>query len=140
MYQKRDEKWKEMTIANTSALQFDQEFGNTFFGTGDTLIDGETLMGFRAKNPRKVREGGDLLIYREPIKDHQYIMTVDVCKGRGQDYSTFSVFDISTSLLNKSLYIAIILSLQFSFLILYISTQSSIMSVMSLLSPMTKVL
>ena len=47
------------------------------------------------KNPRKVREGGDLLIYREPIKDHQYIMTVDVCKGRGQDYSTFSVFDIT---------------------------------------------
>ena len=41
---KNDEKWKEMTIANTS-LQFDQEFGNTFFGTGDTLIDGETLMG-----------------------------------------------------------------------------------------------
>ena len=64
-----DEKWKEMTIANTSALQFDQEFGNTFFGTGDTLINGETLMGFRAKNPRKVRENGDLLIYREPTKD-----------------------------------------------------------------------
>ena len=92
----RDEKWKEMTIANTSALQFDQEFGNTFFGTGDTLINGETLMGFRAKNPRKVRENGDLLIYREPTKDHQYIMTVDVCKGRGQDYSTFNVIDIST--------------------------------------------
>ena len=49
MTYQRDEKWKEMTIANTSALQFDQEFGNTFFGTGDTLIDGETLMGFRAK-------------------------------------------------------------------------------------------
>ena len=92
----RDDDWKKQTISNTSQLQFDQEFGNTFFGTGDTLIDGETLMGFRAKNPRKVREGGDLLIYREPIKDHQYIMTVDVCKGRGQDYSTFSVFDIST--------------------------------------------
>ena len=85
-----------MTIANTSALQFDQEFGNTFFGTGDTLINGETLMGFRAKNPRKVRENGDLLIYREPTKDHQYIMTVDVSKGRGQDYSTFNVIDIST--------------------------------------------
>ena len=92
----RDEKWKEMTIANTSALQFDQEFGYTFFGTGDTLSNGETLMGFRAKNPRKVRENGDLLIYREPTKDHQYIMTVDVCKGRGQDYSTFNVIDIST--------------------------------------------
>ena len=30
----RDEKWKEQTVANTSQLQFDQEFGNTFFGTG----------------------------------------------------------------------------------------------------------
>ena len=36
----RDEKWKEQTIANTSSLQFDQEFGNTFFGTGNTLIEG----------------------------------------------------------------------------------------------------
>ena len=26
----RDEKWKESTVANTSALQFEQEFGNTF--------------------------------------------------------------------------------------------------------------
>ena len=27
-------------------LQFDQEFGNTFFGTGDTLINAETLLSF----------------------------------------------------------------------------------------------
>ena len=129
----RDEKWKEMTIANTSALQFDQEFGNTFFGTGDTLINGETLMGFRAKEvARKVRENGDLLIYRGDTKDHQYIMTVDVCKGRGQDYSTFNVIDISTRALNKSLFIAIILFLLFCFLILYISKANSIMTVMLL--------
>ena len=38
----RDDKWKTETIANTSQLQFDQEFGNTFFGTGDTLINAET--------------------------------------------------------------------------------------------------
>jgi len=44
----RNKKWKEQTIANTSQLQFDQEFGNTFYGTGDTLINAETLMNFRA--------------------------------------------------------------------------------------------
>src|SRR5210317_1717407 len=91
----RDDKWKEETIANTSELQFDQEFGNTFFGTGDTLINAETLMGFRAKPYKKALEGGDLLIYEEPIKGHDYIMTVDVSKGRGQDYSTFNLIDIS---------------------------------------------
>ena len=93
----RDDDWKKQTIANTSQLQFDQEFGNTFFGTGDTLINAETLMGLRALNPEKYMEGGDFLIYKEPVKNHQYIMTVDVSKGRGQDYSTFNLIDISTT-------------------------------------------
>ena len=92
----RDKEWKRQTISNTSQLQFDQEFGNTFYGTGDTLINAETLLGFRASNPLEVLEGADLLIYERPIKDHEYIMTVDVSKGRGQDYSTFNVIDIST--------------------------------------------
>jgi hypothetical protein len=91
----RDEEWKNQTISNTSQLQFDQEFGNTFFGTGDTLINAETLLGLRALNPKKVLEGGKFLVYEEPIEDHEYIMTVDVSKGRGQDYSTFNLIDIS---------------------------------------------
>jgi hypothetical protein len=92
----RDEEWKAQTIANTSPLQFDQEFGNTFFGTGDTLINAETLLSLRAKAPQQVLEGGLLKIYNEPASKHEYIMTVDVSKGRGQDYSTFTVIDIST--------------------------------------------
>ena len=91
----RDKEWKEQTIANTSQLQFDQEFGNTFFGTGDSLVNAETLMSLRAKPYTKSLEGGDLLIYEQPQKDHDYIMTVDVSKGRGQDYSTFNLIDIS---------------------------------------------
>ena len=92
----RDEEWKRQTVANTSQLQFDQEFGNTFYGTGDTLINAETLLSFRAKPPQKVFEGGDLLVYEQPRKNHEYIMTVDVSKGRGQDYSTFNVIDIGS--------------------------------------------
>lgn len=92
----RDEEWKNQTIANTSILQFDQEFGNTFFGTGDTLISADTLMKLRAINPITHLEGGDLLVYEETQPDHDYIMCVDVSKGRGQDYSTFNIIDIST--------------------------------------------
>ena len=92
----RDAEWKKQTVANTSQLQFDQEFGNTFFGTGDTLVGANTLLSLRAQNPIRSLEGGSLLVYKEPIKGHEYIMTVDVSKGRGQDYSTFTVIDIST--------------------------------------------
>jgi len=91
----RDEEWKRQTISNTSQLQFDQEFGNTFFGTGDTLINAETLLNLRAKPPVKMLENSNLKIYEEPKEKHDYIMTVDVSKGRGQDYSTFTLIDIS---------------------------------------------
>ena len=91
----RDEKWKEETINNTSQIQFDQEFGNTFFGTGNTLINAQTLLDLRAKPPIKYLEGGDCLIYKEPVKDHEYILVADVSKGRGQDYSSFSLVDIN---------------------------------------------
>jgi len=91
----RDEKWKEETIANTSQLQFDQEFGNTFFGTGDTLINANTLMGLRAENPKHIEEDGLCNIYADPVKGHEYVMLVDVCRGKEQDYSTFSMIDIS---------------------------------------------
>lgn len=91
----RDEKWKEQTIANTSSLQFDQEFGNTFFGTGNTLIEGQVLLDLRAREPLRRLEGGDLLVYEETKENHQYIMTVDVCQGRGQDYSTFNIIDVT---------------------------------------------
>ena len=87
----RDDKWKDQTIANTSELQFQQEFGNTFFGTGNTLISADALMNMKAEPPVSV---GDVNVYREPKANHDYIMTVDVAKGRGQDYSTFNIIDI----------------------------------------------
>ena len=92
----RDEKWREETINNTSKLQFDQEFGNTFFGTGNTLINAQTLLDLRASQPVKIMENGDMLIYKETVQNHDYILVADVSKGRGQDYSTFSLIDIST--------------------------------------------
>lgn len=91
----RNEDWKAQTISNTSQLQFDQEFGNTFFGTGDTLISADCLLSLRSKLYKREMEGGALRIYEEPVEKHDYIMTVDVSKGRGQDYSTFTLIDIS---------------------------------------------
>ena len=97
----RDDTWKLETIANTSQLQFDQEFGNTFFGTGDTLIGAEALMGMKAIEPVRIMEGGHLLVYNEPEKNHEYVITVDVSKGRGQDYSTFNVIDVTSKPFNQ---------------------------------------
>ena len=90
----RDDTWKATTIANTSELQFEQEFGNTFHGRGNTLIAANHLLAQKAMDPIYFME--NVSIYKEPIQGHTYVMTVDVAKGRGQDYSTFTIIDITT--------------------------------------------
>ncbi len=91
----RDEAWKKSTIANTSLMQFKQEFGNEIIGAGDTLITPEVLIGLIAIDPVAINHGGNLKIYTEPREGHNYIMTVDVAQGRGQDYSTFTIIDVT---------------------------------------------
>ena len=89
----RDDKWKAMTIENTSQLQFDQEFGNSFHGTGNTLISADILLALRAANP--IEYTNNIKIWDQPEEGHTYQMFVDVSRGRGQDYSTFTVIDVS---------------------------------------------
>ena len=38
----------------------------------------------------------NISIYKEPQEGHEYVMMVDVAKGRGQDYSTFNIIDVTT--------------------------------------------
>ena len=89
----RDEEWKKETIANTSEIQFQQEYGNSFLGTGNTLINSATLLGMRSIDPTWYKD--NFSMYQKPMPDHTYICTVDVAKGRGIDYSTFTIFDVS---------------------------------------------
>ena len=87
----RDEKWKAETVANTSELQFSQEFGNSFIGSSQTLISSDVLLALKATDA--ISRVHNLKTYHEPEEDHVYLITADVSKGRGQDYSTFTVFD-----------------------------------------------
>ena len=90
----RDEAWKQLTIKNTSQLQFDQEFGNQFLGRGNSLIASDALMRLLSKEPMHTIQ--NTYIYKTPEENHQYIMLVDVAKGRGQDYSTFNIIDVTS--------------------------------------------
>jgi len=90
----RDEKWKQETIANTSELQFKQEYNVDFIGSGNTLISGNKLLNLQAENPIYEQDG--VKVYERPNSESDYMMFVDVAKGRGQDYSTFNIIDVSS--------------------------------------------
>jgi len=87
----RDAVWKEQTIANTSEQQFRVEFECEFLGSVNTLIAPAILKNMVYENP--ITRNAGLDIYEKPEKDHNYILTVDVARGLGNDYSAFIVFD-----------------------------------------------
>ena len=89
----RDEEWKEQTIANTSEQQFKVEFECEFLGSVNTLINPSKLKNLVYESP--IQRNAGLDVYEGPQKDHNYLITVDVARGLGNDYSAFVVFDIT---------------------------------------------
>ena len=89
----RDSKWKEQTIANTSKQQFQVEFECEFLGSIDTLIAPSKLKSLVYENPATSNAGMD--VYEAPQENHDYVITVDVARGVGEDYSAFIVIDIT---------------------------------------------
>jgi len=89
----RDEAWKEETIRNTSKDQFKAEFECEFLGSSNTLISPEVLRRLVFQPP--VHQNEFLKVYSEPSPGRLYIMSVDVSRGLGGDYSAFVIWDIT---------------------------------------------
>jgi len=89
----RDEAWKRETIRNTSERQWRQEFECEFLGSTNTLIEPSKLRNMPYKPP--IRKQQELDVYAEPQKGHVYCTLVDTASGVGQDYSTFTIIDVS---------------------------------------------
>ena len=90
----RDEVWKQQTISNTSEQQFKVEFECEFLGSVDTLIAPSKLKSLVYDHPLKRSAGLD--VYEDVKENNDYVITVDVARGVGNDYSAFTVIDITT--------------------------------------------
>jgi len=91
----RDQKWYDETLA---AMDFDtekfaQEMECEFLGSSGTLIAGWKLKQLVYKEA--VKEVGGIIVYEDPKPDGNYVIVVDVSRGKGLDYSAFQVIDIS---------------------------------------------
>jgi hypothetical protein len=64
-----------------------------FLGSVDTLINAAKLRTLVYDDPLKRNAGLD--VYEHPKEENNYLITVDVARGIGNDYSAFIVFDIT---------------------------------------------
>ena len=91
----RDEAWKEDTLAgmNYDMEKFAQEFEVAWLGSSGTLITGSKLKELSPETP--ITQSDGLTQYNRPEKDRVYALIVDVSRGKGLDYSAFSIIDIT---------------------------------------------
>ena len=87
----RDAEWRQKIVSTIGEEAFRQEYEADFLGSSNTLVSTEKLQELSFKDPLFSRDSLD--VYEEPIPNSSYVMTVDVARGQGIDFSAFSVFD-----------------------------------------------
>lgn len=105
----RDEEWKKQQIQafNGDLQKFASEFGNSFIGSSLTLVDLQRVEYYKKKliqnksepiGRLKIHDTLSIDLYNVIKRDHCYVLGADVGDGVGDNYSTFTVLDITNPL------------------------------------------
>lgn len=90
---KRDQAWADKELLTLGPVRYAQEVECNFSSSSYTLISGSKLSTITTIPPIFVKD--NLSVFTEPEEGHAYVITVDTSEGVHQDYSAFTVFDIT---------------------------------------------
>jgi hypothetical protein len=89
----RDQKWADEQFRVLGEQKFMQEMECEFLGSSGTLISAIALRSMSFSKPIANTGIENLKIYDEVKPNHFYFMVVDTSRGKGLDYSAFTVID-----------------------------------------------
>jgi hypothetical protein len=95
----RGEGWFERETRNMSRRQIAQELECNFNASGETVIHPDDIMRIDENiTPPKHRTGFDrnFWIWEEYNAENTYLLSADVARGDGHDYSVFHIFKLET--------------------------------------------
>lgn len=90
----RTQDWADEQRKKLGDVKYRQEIECTFEGSSYTLIDGAKLSTIPLEKMIYDKDG--LEVFEQPQEGHNYVITVDVSRGRHLDYSAFVVTDITS--------------------------------------------
>ena len=94
--------WFENMCAqlNHNPRSIAQELLCSFLGSGDKVIDDKHVQRQKKENVidpiRKEWMDGNMWIWEDPIKDHQYILAADPSSGSADDFAGICIWDYTT--------------------------------------------
>jgi len=90
----RDQKWADEQRRVLGDEKFLQEMECEFMGSAGTLLSAPALKSLAFVTPIHLSENG-IKIYKAPEKNRNYVIVADTSRGKGLDYSAFSVIDVT---------------------------------------------
>jgi hypothetical protein len=88
----RDQKWADDQKSVLGEEKFLQEMECEFMGSAGTLISAYALKSLAFIAPIHLSETG-IKIFELPKANHNYVISVDTSRGKGLDYSAFTVIN-----------------------------------------------
>ena len=101
VHPERNQAWRDEQTRILGVKGAAQECDCDFIGSGDTVIDPALLTWYKdtyVMEPVEKRGfDGNLWIWEHPNYNRQYMISADVARGDGSDYSTAQIIDIEDS-------------------------------------------
>jgi len=100
MHPERDQTWRDEQDIELGYRKAKQECDASFLSSGETVIPGEILEYYRLnRTGLPINTTGidnNVWIWKFPEENKKYIVSSDVARGDGKDYSTFQVLELET--------------------------------------------
>jgi len=99
VHPERDQAWFENETKNMSDKQIAQELLCDFAASGETFLQNESIEYVRTMTRFPLEMTGpdsEVWVWRYPREGHKYVMSADVSRGDGGDYSVFHIFNVDT--------------------------------------------
>ena len=91
----RTQQWADEQRRVLGEQKFLQEMECEFMGSAGTLISAAGLKSLAFVKPLHISETG-IKIYEQPIQGQNYVLVADTSRGKGLDYSAFTVLSVSS--------------------------------------------
>jgi hypothetical protein len=96
----REQDWRDEQTQQLGDKQAAQECDCDFISSGDNVIDGELLIWYSENNVcdpiEKTGFDNNIWLWKKPDYTRSYVVTADVSRGDGNDYSAFHIIDIES--------------------------------------------
>lgn len=100
VHPERDQAWFESECRNMTQQQISQELMCDFASSGNTFLQSADIEYLRSDIKQPIEKWGPqagIWIWKYALQDRKYVISADVARGDGSDYSSFHVIDTHAS-------------------------------------------